>query len=149
MKKDQTEGALGAENNGAPSSPTPSASGGDDDGPRFSVMGMRVSALENLTLCLLAELETLHEGGRRVAAEGALDFYAEVREFETQMIAAALRQAGGKQVEAARLLKLKPSTLNSKLKLYNLRPKNPARPHGLLGQDGGGAGQEPEGPAGA
>lgn len=84
-------------------------------------LGMRVGALKNLAISLLAGLETLQDD-EEAAAGGALDFYAEVRNFEIQMITAALQQAGGKQCAAARLLKLNPTTLNSKIKMYNLKP---------------------------
>lgn len=141
MKKKQNTGGGGAGEPTRPAGETVAAPAADR--PSLSVLGMRVGALENLTLCLLAELETM-QGRGEPAAGGVMDFYAEVREFEVQMIVAALRQAGGKQSEAARLLKLKPTTLNSKLKMYNLRPENPACPQVYRLQDAhrGDAGEE-------
>lgn len=48
------------------------------------------------------------------------DFYDEVRQFEILLIRKALRTTRGCQVAAARLLKLKPTTLNSKIKSYGI-----------------------------
>jgi DNA-binding NtrC family response regulator len=50
-----------------------------------------------------------------------VDFYAEMRRYELLLIQRALRQANGSQVRAAALLKLSPTTLNTKLKLYERR----------------------------
>lgn len=52
-----------------------------------------------------------------------IDFYAEVERFEITLIQFALVQARGSQRHAARLLGLKPTTLNSKIKGYNLNWK--------------------------
>jgi len=49
-----------------------------------------------------------------------LDFYLEVRRFEIFLIRTALRQTKGSQVKAARLLKMRETTLNSKLKNLNI-----------------------------
>ena len=43
-----------------------------------------------------------------------------VRQFETNIIRQALIITGGNQARAARLLGIKPNTLNYKIKLYNL-----------------------------
>ena len=48
------------------------------------------------------------------------NFYQEVERFETHLIRSALRLTGGSQVKAARLLKLKPTTLNAKIKTLGL-----------------------------
>lgn len=49
-----------------------------------------------------------------------LDFYSEVRRFEIFLIRNALRLTKGSQVKAARLLKMHETTLNSKLKNFNI-----------------------------
>jgi DNA-binding NtrC family response regulator len=53
-----------------------------------------------------------------------INFYDEVRRFEIDLIRRALDQTGGHQSRAARLLGMNPTTLNSKIKTYNinLRP---------------------------
>lgn len=60
-------------------------------------------------------------------ATGALDiargvnFYDEVKRFEIDLIRRALDQTGGHQSRAARLLGLNATTLNSKIKSYNIQ----------------------------
>jgi DNA-binding NtrC family response regulator len=44
----------------------------------------------------------------------------EVRRLEIDLIRYALRRTGGHQGEAARLLGMKPTTLNSKIKRYHI-----------------------------
>lgn len=53
-----------------------------------------------------------------------INFYEEVRRFEIDLIRRALDQTGGHQSRAARLLGMNATTLNSKIKTYNinLRP---------------------------
>ena len=46
----------------------------------------------------------------------------ELREIEIDLIKRALFQTGGHQVQAAKLLNLKVTTLNSKIKHYNISP---------------------------
>jgi len=52
-----------------------------------------------------------------------VNFYDEVRRFETDLIRRALDQTGGHQSRAARLLGLNATTLNSKIKSYNILPR--------------------------
>lgn len=54
------------------------------------------------------------------SATRELDFYSEVRRFEIFLIRNALRLTKGSQVKAARLLKMPETTLNSKLKSFNI-----------------------------
>lgn len=49
-----------------------------------------------------------------------VNFYDEVRKFEIDLIRRALDQTGGHQSRAARLLGLNATTLNSKIKSYNI-----------------------------
>jgi DNA-binding NtrC family response regulator len=50
-----------------------------------------------------------------------IDFYDEVRCFEVDLIRRALEQTGGHQSRAARLLGMNATTLNSKIKTYNIQ----------------------------
>lgn len=52
-----------------------------------------------------------------------VNFYDEVKRFEIDLIRRALDQTGGHQSRAARLLGLNATTLNSKIKTYNLLPR--------------------------
>ena len=49
-----------------------------------------------------------------------VNFYDEVRRFEIDLIRRALDQTGGHQSRASRLLGMNPTTLNSKIKTYNI-----------------------------
>lgn len=53
-----------------------------------------------------------------------VNFYDEVRRFETDLIRRSLDQTGGHQSRAARLLGLNATTLNSKIKSYNIQPRS-------------------------
>ncbi len=55
-----------------------------------------------------------------VDVESGIDFYDEVSRFEIFLILRALKHTGGCQSRAAKLLNLRPTTLNSKIKAYNL-----------------------------
>lgn len=52
--------------------------------------------------------------------ESGADFYKNVRRFEISLIKRALQLSGGSQTQAARLLKVKMTTLNSKIKRYRI-----------------------------
>lgn len=52
-----------------------------------------------------------------------VNFYEEVKRFETDLIRQALDQTAGHQSRAARLLGLNATTLNSKIKSYNITSK--------------------------
>ena len=67
------------------------------------------------------------EGASTAAVQNigrGVNFYDEVRRFEIDLIRRALEQTGGHQSRAARLLGMNATTLNSKIKTYNinLRP---------------------------
>jgi DNA-binding protein Fis len=89
----------------------------------------RVQRLLDLADSMLRETETLardkafNDESNRVRtlnfAEG-IDFYDEVQRFETGLIRLALDQTRGHQARAAKLLHIKPTTLNSKIKLYGI-----------------------------
>ncbi len=78
-----------------------------------------IKNLRELTLRLLREVQSIGEV-HTVNLEGGLDFYSEVSRFEVDLIKRALLQTAGHQGRAAKLLNLKVTTLNSKIKHYNL-----------------------------
>lgn len=55
-----------------------------------------------------------------LSANGGIDFFNEVREFEIRLIKRALELANGNQSRAAKLLGLGTTTLNYKIKTYEL-----------------------------
>jgi len=78
-----------------------------------------ITALKELTLRLLREVQAITEV-RTLSLENGVDFYSEVSRFEVDLIRRALLQTAGHQGRAARLLNLKVTTLNSKIKHYNI-----------------------------
>jgi DNA-binding NtrC family response regulator len=78
-----------------------------------------LDSLNRVVAQLSAAVQTLEEP-TVPAIEDGLDFYAEVRRFEISLIKRALQVTGGAQNKAAMILKMKHSTLNSKIKSYGL-----------------------------
>jgi transcriptional regulator with GAF, ATPase, and Fis domain len=60
-------------------------------------------------------------GANGIDVSRGIDFYDEVRRFEIEIIRRALEQTGGHQSRAARLLGMNATTLNSKIKTYNIQ----------------------------
>jgi len=89
------------------------------------VVNDRIEALKDLSLTLSTALDaigTLEFLGidQPLDIESGIDFYDEVSRFEIFLIQRALKHTGGCQSRAATLLGLKPTTLNSKIKAYNI-----------------------------
>jgi transcriptional regulator with GAF, ATPase, and Fis domain len=80
-----------------------------------------LATLQELVLRLLCEVQCINEVNP-LTIESGFDFYDEVSRFEIDLIRRALLQTGGHQVQAARLLNLKVTTLNSKIKHYQINP---------------------------
>jgi len=83
----------------------------------------RLGLVKELTMALMDELKSLEYTDTNRSAEG-LDFNAEVRRFEVDLICQALRRTAGHQTRAARLLGIKLTTLHDKIKRYNIDPQN-------------------------
>ncbi|MBA3515583.1 MAG: hypothetical protein H0T77_14565 [Pyrinomonadaceae bacterium] len=89
----------------------------------------RVQRLVTLALALLNEAQNLARDKAFTEAAAQLrslnmtegiDFYKEVERFESELIRLALDRTYGCQAKAARLLQIKPTTLNSKIKLLGI-----------------------------
>ena len=91
----------------------------------------RITTLKELVLRLLCEVQCIDEVNV-LTVEGGVDFYDEVSRFEIDLIKRALLQTGGHQVQAAKLLNLKVTTLNSKIKHYNISPTGFANVYPLV-----------------
>jgi transcriptional regulator with GAF, ATPase, and Fis domain len=78
-----------------------------------------ITSLRELTFKLLRKVESIGEP-QALDVEKGVDFYDEVSRFEIDLIKRALIQTGGHQRRAAKLLNLKITTLNSKIKHYNI-----------------------------
>jgi Response regulator containing CheY-like receiver, AAA-type ATPase, and DNA-binding domains len=82
----------------------------------------KLAMIRELVGSLQSEVETL-EMINLPEIDEDFDFYREVARYEKKLIQKALRMCGGSQIKASRLLKLKPTTLNSKMKALKLIPK--------------------------
>jgi len=79
----------------------------------------KTNTLKQLALKLLIEAQSLNEVPALDVRNG-VDFYEEVKRFEVDLIQRALSFTRGNQVRAARLLNMKVTTLNSKIKHYGI-----------------------------
>ena len=82
---------------------------------------VRLKTLREMTLALLQEIESI-KGHGSFESRPTVDFADEVRRFETDLIRWALMHTGGHQRRAARILNLKVTTLNAKIKRYGIQP---------------------------
>jgi transcriptional regulator with GAF, ATPase, and Fis domain len=82
----------------------------------------RLELLRELTLSLLTELEALGRSAMP-APDARLRLDDEVKRFEISLIRAALDKAHNNQARAARLLGVKHTTLNAKIKRYQLQTR--------------------------
>ncbi len=89
----------------------------------------RLNKIRDLAASLLDEAESLdHENGLAEASatvdslnvNSGVNFFDEVRRFEVRLISRALELTGGNQARAAKLLGLGTTTLNYKIKAYEL-----------------------------
>jgi DNA-binding NtrC family response regulator len=82
---------------------------------------VRLKTLREMTLALLQEIESI-KGQGSFDSKPTVNFADEVRRFETDLIRWALLRTGGHQRRAARMLNLKVTTLNAKIKRYRISP---------------------------
>jgi len=86
----------------------------------------KVDQLVMLAKALADEVETLKAelatDQNHNYLNSGIDFYDEVERYEIELIRSALNQSGGNQVQAAKLLQLKSTTLHAKMKQYGLNP---------------------------
>ena len=105
-----TESILGLESNSPDSA---------ERAPSDSSVDQRLNTLRETVLQLLDEVESLAIS-RPVDIKRGARFSDEVRQFEVSLIRTALGRTSGSQTRAARLLGLKPTTLNAKIKRYGI-----------------------------
>lgn len=84
------------------------------------ILNDKIEVLREVTTALLDEVKSLGSL-RKVEIENGINFDDEVKNFEILLIERALEQTGGSQLRAARLLNLKHTTLNAKIKRYDIR----------------------------
>jgi DNA-binding NtrC family response regulator len=94
---------------------------GTDERLSKNNMDDRINTLRETVLQLLQEVESLTIATPAGLKNGArLD--EEVRQFEMNLIRTALGRTAGSQTRAAKLLGLKLTTLNAKIKRYHIVP---------------------------
>ena len=81
----------------------------------------RIASLKVLALTLLQQVELLEkEISAPTGPPTELNLQTEVHRFEAAMIRSALAKTGGRQRRAARLLGVKVTTLNTKIKRHHI-----------------------------
>lgn len=84
-----------------------------------TVVDSRINSLKILALTLLREIESLErQSDNETPAD--INLQDEVRHFEAELIRSALIRTGGRQRRAARLLGMKVTTLNTRIRRYGI-----------------------------
>lgn len=95
---------------------------------RDEAFDSRLSSLRDVAVELLNAVDCLKQ--TTSTTDHKLNLEDEVRKFEADLIRAALVRTGGNQARAARLLGVKHTTLNAKIKRYQLLFGSPNRGRG-------------------
>jgi DNA-binding NtrC family response regulator len=89
----------------------------------------RLNRVKDMAAALLDEAESLNHDNALAEASATIDnldlksgvnFFDEVKQFEIKLISRALELTGGNQAKAAQLLGLGTTTLNYKIKTYQM-----------------------------
>lgn len=98
--------------------------------PQTTPASERLERIREMAAALLDEAESLDHENALAERSGsinvnlthktAVNFFDEVRRFEMRLISRAMELTGGNQARAARLLGLGTTTLNYKIKSYQL-----------------------------
>jgi transcriptional regulator with GAF, ATPase, and Fis domain len=86
---------------------------------REATLDNRLSSLREVARTLLDAVDSLRSA-QPVSRDNHIRLQDEVHRFETDLIRAALERTGGNQAHAARLLGVKHTTLNAKIKRYRI-----------------------------
>ena len=86
---------------------------------REATLDNRLSSLREVALTLLDAVDSL-QSAQPVSRDHHIRLQDEVHRFEADLIRAALERTGGNQAHAARLLGVKHTTLNAKIKRYRI-----------------------------
>ena len=85
---------------------------------REATLDNRLSSLRKVALTLLDAVDSLRRA--QPVSRDHIRLQDEVQRFEADLIRAALEKTGGNQARAARLLGVKHTTLNAKIKRYRI-----------------------------
>jgi DNA-binding NtrC family response regulator len=83
-------------------------------------MNSNLSLIKALATSLITEIDSLTIEEEELIENGKFNLSEKVREFEIKIIKSALLKTGGNQTLAAKLVGLKNSTLNHKIKTYKI-----------------------------
>lgn len=78
----------------------------------------RIDCLKLLALTLVREIESIENAPADIPE---FDLAEETRRFECELIRSAMIKTGGRQRRAARLLGMKVTTLNTKIRRYGIK----------------------------
>lgn len=101
--------------------------------PKEILLELKIRFLKEKTMALLSELQELSRWFNHSQKPDSISilnikndfsFYEAVRKFEIDLIIYGLKQTGGNQTQAARLLGINLTTLNSKIKQYEISMEN-------------------------
>lgn len=84
------------------------------------LVGSLSKALDTLESMREVELQQLMNLHSQMFPKDGIDFYQQIENYEKSLIQHALRQTKGSQTKAAKLLKLRLTTLNSMIKRYQI-----------------------------
>ena len=89
-------------------------------------LSQKIGSLKQNAFALIQEIRELGNLSYLDLTRG-IDLFEEVRRFEMKLIRQALEETDGRQVQAARMLGLKMTTLNEKIKRYGIDPHEPLK----------------------
>jgi len=81
-------------------------------------IAQKLEAINRIAGIVLKEVEMFT--ARNFSASENINYYEEIERFEIELLLFALYSAEGNQRRAARILNINPTTLNSKVKKFNL-----------------------------
>lgn len=84
-----------------------------------AALNNNLALLKEILSSMLDQMETLRNV-RTVSVRRGINLHHEVRQFEIDIIECALEQTAGNQARAARMLGINQTTLNQKIKRYNI-----------------------------
>ena len=89
-------------------------------------LSRKIGSLKQNAFALIQEVRELRNLSYLDLTRG-IDLFEEVRRFEMKLIRQALEETDGRQVQAARMLGLKMTTLHEKIKRYGIDPHEPLK----------------------
>lgn len=92
--------------------------------PHDVPLNAHLENLREIVFTLMTEIECLDRLAPKEST--AVDLKDAVQQFEIELISAAMEKTRGNQSRAARLLGVKHTTLNAKLKRYQIRYSQPS-----------------------